>query len=249
MIFRQLFEPISSTYTYLLGCEDTRQAILIDPVVPTMARDLALINDLGLTLSMTAETHVHADHITAALHLREKVACQIAFPAPDNLSCADIQIADRVPLEIGNIRLQPLFTPGHTDDHFCFLLDDKLFTGDCLLIDGCGRTDFQNGDAVQLFRSISEILYTLPNETLVYPGHDYEGRFVSSIGQEKTRNKRITASTSEAEFVHTMANLNLAHPNFIEYAVPGNLLCGECPTDLPEQLEKYCEQMSDSPQG
>lgn len=249
MIFRQLFEPLSSTYTYLLGCQKTRQAVLIDPVVPTMERDLALLQDYDLQLAMTLETHVHADHITSALHLREAVNSQIAFPAVDNLPCADVHIDDRIIIQVGNINILPLFTPGHTDDHFCFLVDDKVFTGDCLLIDGCGRTDFQNGDSVQLYRSISEILYTLPEETLVYPGHDYEGRFVSSIAQEKTRNSRLNRATSEQEFVKTMAELKLAHPTFIEYAVPGNRLCGECPTDLPQQLEKYCQQMTESPQG
>ena len=249
MIFKQLFEPISSTYTYLLGCMQSKQAVLIDPAVPTMERDLAFINDLGLTLALTLETHVHADHITAALHLKERTGCKIGFPAPDNLSCADFDIEDKIAIELGNLALIPLYTPGHTDDHFCFLHDNKLFTGDCLLIDGCGRTDFQNGDSAQLFRSISEILYSLPDETLVYPGHDYEGRFVSSIGQEKTRNKRIKIGTSEQEFIKTMENLDLAHPAFIEYAVPGNLKCGECPTDLPDQLEKYCQQMTITPQG
>lgn len=249
MIFKQLFEPLSSTYTYLIACEDTRQAALIDPVVPTMERDLAVLKDLGLQLQMTLETHVHADHITAALHLRQEAGCQIAFPAIDNLSCADVQISDRNPLQVGNLNIMPLYTPGHTDDHFCFLIDDKLFTGDCLLIDGCGRTDFQNGDSAQLYRSISEILYNLPEETLVYPGHDYNGRFVSSIAQERTRNPRIRHSTTEEEFVQTMAELDLPHPTFIEYAVPGNRLCGECPSDLPEQMEKYCQQMTESPQG
>ncbi|MCG8414995.1 MAG: MBL fold metallo-hydrolase [Pseudomonadales bacterium] len=249
MIFKQLFEPISSTYTYLIGCEDTGKAALIDPVVPTMERDLALLKDLGLQLHMTLETHVHADHITAALHLRQAVGCQIAFPAIDDLSCADVQINDRNSLQVGNINIMPLHTPGHTDDHFCFLIDNKLFTGDCLLIDGCGRTDFQNGNSVQLYRSISEILYTLPEETLVYPGHDYNGRFVSSIAQERARNPRINESTSEEEFVQTMAKLDLPHPTFIEYAVPGNRLCGECPSDLPEHMEKYCQQMTESPQG
>lgn len=249
MIFRQLFEPISSTYTYLLGCEESNQALLIDPVVPTMDRDLSLIDDLGLNLAFTLETHVHADHITAALHLRERTGCKIGFPAPDNLPCADFNIEDRIPVEMGSLSLLPLFTPGHTDDHFCFLIEDKLFTGDCLLIDGCGRTDFQNGDSTQLFRSISEILYSLPDETLVYPGHDYEGRFVSSIAQEKARNKRLKHDTSEQEFIETMSNLDLAHPTFIDYAVPGNLKCGECPTDLPAQMEKYCQQMTETPQG
>tara|TARA_B100000959_G_scaffold186405_1_gene194931 strand:+ start:12403 stop:13164 length:762 start_codon:yes stop_codon:yes gene_type:complete len=248
MIFHQLFEPLSNTYTYLIGCEDSGQAVLVDPVVPTVERDLEKLSSLGLTLAMTIETHVHADHITSALILRDRVASKIAFPAVDNLPCVDLRIEDEIPVQLGSVSLQPLFTPGHTDDHFCFLVNDRLLSGDCLLIDGCGRPDFQNGDAIQLYHSISDKLYRLGEDTLVYPGHDYERRFVSSIAQEKARNSRINQHTSEDEFVQTMAELNLPHPKFIEYAVPGNRLCGECPSDLPENMEKYCQQMTESPQ-
>lgn len=249
MIFRQLFEPLSSTYTYLFGCEDTGQALLVDPVVPTMDRDLALIAELGLSLKMTVETHVHADHITSALQLREKTGCQIAFPAVDNLPCADIHVQERVPVTLGSIELNPLFTPGHTDDHFSYSIGGRLLTGDCLLIDGCGRTDFQNGDAATLYRTITDKLFSLPADTLVYPGHDYSGRHVSSIAQERERNPRVGGGKTEAEFVEIMNNLNLAYPKFIDYAVPGNLLCGKCPEDLPERMEEYCNQMTFSPQG
>ena len=249
MIFQQLFEPLSHTYTYLIACEETGQAALIDPVVPTMDRDLEKLQELGLKLVMTIETHLHADHITSALHLRDSVACKIAFPAVDNLACADIQVEDEIPLQIGSVALQPLFTPGHTDDHFCFLINDRLLTGDCLLIDGCGRTDFQNGNSNQLYHSITDRLYKLPQDTLVYPGHDYEDRFVSTIAQERARNQRISAQTTEEEFVKTMSELKLAYPDFIEFAVPGNRLCGECPSDLPENMAKYCQQMTESPQG
>ena len=249
MIFRQLFEPLSSTYTYLFGCEDTGQAILVDPVVPTMDRDLALIAELGLSLKMTVDTHVHADHITSALQLRDKTGCQIAFPAVDNLPCADIHVEEGVPVGLGSIVLDPLFTPGHTDDHFAFLTDGRLLTGDCLLIDGCGRTDFQNGSAATLYQTITQKLFTLPQDTLVYPGHDYNGRHVSTIAQEKERNPRVGNGKSEADFVEIMNNLDLAYPKFIDYAVPGNLLCGQCPQDLPERMEEYCNQMTFSPQG
>lgn len=249
MIFQQLFEPLSHTYTYLIGCEETGQAALVDPVVPTMDRDRERIAELGLTLTTTIETHVHADHITSALHLREATGCRIAFPGVDNLPCADIQIEEGTPLKIGNVAIDPLFTPGHTDDHFCFLLEDRLLTGDCLLIDGCGRTDFQNGDSSQLYRSITEKLYGLADDTLVYPGHDYQNRFVSTIAQEKARNARIASGVSEQQFIKTMSELKLSYPTFIEYAVPGNRLCGECPSDLPEKLAEYCQQMTESPQG
>ena len=249
MIFRQLFEPLSSTYSYLLGCEDTGQAVLIDPVIVSMDRDLAEINRLGLTLAYSVDTHIHADHITAALALRNKVDSQIAAPAFDRLPCTDVGIEDDVPFRVGSIVLLPLHTPGHTAGHFSYLVDDKLLTGDALLIDGCGRTDFQNGDADALYASVTEKLFVLPDETLVYPAHDYQGRRVSSIAQEKQRNPRLGQQRTLVQFRHLMANLNLPYPKFIDYAVPGNLQCGVCPDHLPENLEKYCGHMTESPQG
>ena len=249
MIFRQLFEPLSSTYSYLLGCEDTGQAVLIDPVIVSMDRDLAEINRLGLTLAYSVDTHIHADHITAALALRNKVDSQIAAPAFDRLPCTDVGIEDDVPFRVGSIVLLPLHTPGHTAGHFSYLVGDKLLTGDALLIDGCGRTDFQNGDADALYASVTEKLFVLPDETLVYPAHDYQGRRVSSIAQEKQRNPRLGQQRTRVQFRHLMANLNLPYPKFIDYAVPGNLQCGVCPDHLPENLEKYCGHMTESPQG
>ena len=249
MIFRQLFEPLSSTYSYLLGCEDTGQAVLIDPVIVSMDRDLAEINRLGLTLAYSVDTHIHADHITAALALRNKVDSQIAAPAFDRLPCTDVGIEDDVPFRVGSIVLLPLHTPGHTAGHFSYLVGDKLLTGDALLIDGCGRTDFQDGDADALYASVTEKLFVLPDETLVYPAHDYQGRRVSSIAQEKQRNPRLGQQRTLVQFRHLMANLNLPYPKFIDYAVPGNLQCGVCPDHLPENLEKYCGHMTESPQG
>ena len=249
MIFRQLFEPLSSTYSYVLGCEDTGQAVLIDPVIVSMDRDLAEINRLGLTLAYSVDTHIHADHITAALALRNKVDSQIAAPAFDRLPCTDVGIEDDVPFRVGSIVLLPLHTPGHTAGHFSYLVGDKLLTGDALLIDGCGRTDFQNGDADALYASVTEKLFVLPDETLVYPAHDYQGRRVSSIAQEKQRNPRLGQQRTRVQFRHLMANLNLPYPKFIDYAVPGNLQCGVCPDHLPENLEKYCGHMTESPQG
>ena len=172
MIFRQLFEPLSSTYTYLLGCEETGQAVLLDPVIVSMERDLGEIRRLGLTLAYSVDTHIHADHITAALELKNRVGCKIAAPAFDRLACADAGIEEGTPFTVGSILLQPLHTPGHTPGHFAYLLGDKIFTGDALLIDGCGRTDFQNGDAAALYKSVTEKLFSLPADTLVYPAHD-----------------------------------------------------------------------------
>jgi sulfur dioxygenase len=249
MIFRQLFEPLSSTYTYLLGDPSTGQAVLIDPVIATMERDLAELHRLGLTLAYTIDTHIHADHITAALELKRAVGSKIAAPAYDRLACTDVGMEEGIPFQLGGIVLAPLHTPGHTDGHFAYLSNERVFTGDALLIEGCGRTDFQNGDADTLYRSVREKLFTLPDETIVYPGHDYQERFVSSIGQEKRRNPRLGGETTLEQFRAIMAGLKLPYPKFIDYAVPGNRQCGVCPDDVPANLAEYCRQMKNSPQG
>lgn len=249
MIFRQLFEPLSGTYTYLLGCENTGQAVLIDPVIESIDRDLSEISRLGLTLAYTLDTHIHADHITAALALKTKVGSKIAAPTFDRLPCADVGIEDGKPFNVGSIQLQPLHTPGHTDGHFAYLLGERVFTGDALLIEGCGRTDFQNGDADALYKSVNEKLFSLPDDTLIYPAHDYQDRRVSSIAQEKKRNPRLGQQRTLEQFREIMDNLNLPYPKFIDFAVPGNRQCGVCPDHLPENLEKYCGQMTCSPQG
>lgn len=249
MIFRQLFEPTSSTYTYLLGCEVTGQAVLIDPVIVAVERDLAEIRRLGLILSHSIDTHIHADHITAARELKKRVGSSIAAPVFDRLPCADIGIEEGVPVRIGSVVLQPLHTPGHTDGHFAYLAGDRVFTGDALLIDGCGRTDFQNGNADALFNSVREKLFSLPDDCLVYPAHDYQGRRVSSIAQEKQRNPRLGSDKTLEQFKEIMAGLKLPYPTFIGHAVPGNRQCGVCPADLPDRLAKYCAQMTQSQQG
>lgn len=249
MIFRQLFEPVSSTYTYLLGCEDTGQAVLVDPVINSIERDLEEVSKLGMTLAYTVDTHIHADHITSALELRNKVGSKIVTPAMERLDCTDLGIEEGVPFQVGSIRLDPMHTPGHTDGHFAYVFQDRIFTGDALLIEGCGRTDFQNGDSEMLYRSVTEKLFALPDDYLVYPAHDYKKRRVSTIAQEKDRNERLNKEISLEEFQRIMENLNLPYPNFIDYAVPGNKRCGVCPTDLPDKLKEYCEQMSFSQQG
>jgi sulfur dioxygenase len=248
MIFKQLFEPLSSTYTYLLGCRDTGRAVLIDPVINSMDRDLQAIRDLGLKLACTVDTHIHADHITAALELKKRAGSSIAAPAIDRLACVDLPVEEGKPLRFGSITLNGLHTPGHTDGHFAYVMDDRVFTGDALLIDGCGRTDFQNGDAEALYRSVTAKLFALADETLVYPAHDYTGRHVSSVAQEKTRNPRLGGKSLQ-EFTQIMAALNLPYPKFIDYAVPGNRQCGVYPEDLPEHLQQYCDQMAQSRQG
>lgn len=249
MIFRQLFEPISSTYTYLIGCQDTGKAIFVDPVINAIDRDLTELNKLGMTLAFTVDTHIHADHITSALELKNKLGSKIAVPALERLECADVGVEEGKPLQVGSIRLDPLHTPGHTDTHFAYVFQDRVLTGDALLIEGCGRTDFQNGDTDALYQSVTRTLFSLPDDYLVYPAHDYKQRRVSTIAQEKDRNPRLGQNKSLAEFRKIMEELDLPYPKFIDYAVPGNLRCGVCPTDLPQKLKEYCEQMGFSPQG
>jgi len=249
MIFKQLFEPVSSTYTYLIGCEETGQALLIDPVLPTWQRDLAEVNRLGLKLAFTVETHIHADHITAAKKLKEVARSKIAGPALDALPCTDVGVVDAVPLQMGSVELAPIHTPGHTDNHFAYFHAGRLYTGDALLIDACGRTDFQSGDPAALYQSVRGRLFSFDDDTLVYPAHDYEQRRVSTIGQEKARNPRLGGARTLDEFVELMNGLKLAYPKFIDYAVPGNRACGTCPPGVPEHLQQYCVQIGESRQG
>ena len=249
MIFRQLFEPVSSTYTYLLGCEVSGRAVLIDPVLPVWQRDLALVRSLGLELEYTIDTHIHADHITSARTLRREAGSRIVTAALDALPCTDVGMLDGVPLKVGTLEIVPLHTPGHTDNHFALAVEGRVFTGDALLIDGCGRTDFQSGSAVDLYHSVRDKLFSLAPETLVYPAHDYHGRHVSSIAQERQRNPRLGGDRTIEDFVRLMAELGLPYPKFIDYAVPGNRDCGTCPDGLPDELAAYCRATGDSPQG
>jgi len=249
MIFKQLFEPVSSTYTYLLGCEATGQALLIDPVLPAWERDLAELNRLGLKLAYTLETHIHADHITSATKLKAIAGSRIAGPALDALPCTDVGVEDGVSFRMGSVELHPIHTPGHTDNHFAYAEGNRLYTGDALLIEACGRTDFQSGDPVALYRSVRGRLFAYDDDTLVYPAHDYDQRRISTIGQEKARNPRLGGERSLEEFVAIMNGLNLAYPKFIDYALPGNRACGVCPDGVPDHLQQYCEQIGQTRQG
>lgn len=249
MTFKQLYEALSSTYTYLIACEDTGQAVLIDPVYPTVERDLQIIRSLGLKLVYSIDTHIHADHITSARRLKELSGSQIVYPVTSECDCADLRAEEGRPINIGGVTIDPIYTPGHTDDHYAYKIGNRILTGDALLIDGCGRTDFQNGNADDLYKSVREKLFSLPDDTLVYPAHDYNHRHVSSISQEKERNPRLGGNTTIEEFKRIMSELNLAYPKFIDHAVPGNKLCGVCPDDLPEKFDQYCQLMSESPQG
>lgn len=227
MIFRQLFDQQSSTYTYLLA--DVGEAVLIDPVFEQARRDAALVEELGLKLLWTVETHVHADHVTGAWLLKEKLGSRIAAPRAGGAEGADRTLEPGEKLAFGKRTLEALPTPGHTGGCTSYVLDDRMavFTGDALLIRGCGRTDFQQGDAHTLFRSVRERLFALPDECIVYPGHDYRGLAATSIGEEKRHNPRLGESVGEADFTGYMKNLGLAHPKQMDQAVPANMHCGK----------------------
>lgn len=225
MIFRQLFDSESSTYTYLIGDEATRHAVLIDPVFEQAERDLKLVAELDLTLTHVFDTHVHADHVTASGVLRERTKATVVGGV-GGARCADIHVHHGEEVRVGDLVFRGLATPGHTDDSVSYLLGDRVFTGDALLIRGNGRTDFQNGNARQLYDSLTRVLFALPDSTLVYPGHDYLGRTVTSIAEEKQYNPRV-AGRSEEEFIHIMENLHLPKPRKIDISVPANSACGD----------------------
>ncbi|ACK70139.1 beta-lactamase domain protein [Gloeothece citriformis PCC 7424] len=227
MLFRQLFDPQTSTYTYLIADPRTREAILVDSVREHYLRDWQLIRELGLNLRYCLETHLHADHVTATSKLRQLSGCQGIVPENAQVSCADGFMADGDILKIGEIEIIAIATLGHTDSHNSYLINkDRVLTGDSLLIRGCGRTDFQSGDAGTLYDHITQKLFTLPDQTLVYPGHDYKGFTVSTIGEEKRFNPRFTGQTRQS-FIELMANLNLPSPQKIAEAVPANQRCGQ----------------------
>ena len=228
----QLFDPDSSTYTYILFDEVTREALLIDPVDGQLERDLATLREYGLTLVWTVETHAHADHITSAGQLAEHTGARTAAPAGCGIGTAAVQLEDGQTLAFGGESLRAMATPGHTAGSMSYLWSPRqhpapaqVFTGDTLLIRGCGRTDFQSGSASDLYRSLTRVLFALPDDTVVWPGHDYQGRTRSTIGEEKAENPRV-AGKSEAEFVAIMEALHLPRPRRMDEAVPANLSSG-----------------------
>ena len=228
LVFRQLFDPISSTYTYLLGDSGAGEAILIDPVFEHVRRDSALLDELGLRLVTTLETHAHADHITGAWLLKQKWGSRIAIADVAGAENVDqpLRHGDRIPF--GHRHIAVRATPGHTKGCLTFVLDDEsvAFTGDALLIRGCGRTDFQQGSPERLYQSIHEQIFTLPADCLLYPGHDYRGLTVTSVREEREHNPRLGGTASAEDFAGFMRNLGLPHPKLIDLAVPANLKCG-----------------------
>jgi sulfur dioxygenase len=226
MLFRQLFDQDTWTYTYLIADLDTKEAVLVDPVLEKVERDLKLLNELGLSLRYCLETHVHADHITASGKLRELTGCKDIVPENAQVACADRLIKDGEVLRIGSILIEAISTNGHTDSHMAYVVNRKhLLTGDSLFIRGCGRTDFQSGDAGAMYDSLQR-LFTLPDETLVYPAHDYRGMTVSTIGEEKQHNPRMVGRSRE-QFIELMNYLDLPDPKKIMEAVPANQACGQ----------------------
>ncbi|MDC3261791.1 MBL fold metallo-hydrolase [bacterium] len=228
MIFRQLFDHESSTYTYLLGDANSGEALLIDPVIANTDSYLSLLQQLSLTLKLCVDTHTHADHITALGALRERTGCITMMGEQAMADCVSQSFAHLDQIEVGSIKLQVLYTPGHTDDSYSFYVPDAamLFTGDTLLIRGTGRTDFQNGDALAQYHSLHELLLKLPEHTEVYPAHDYKGWSKSSIREERQHNPRLQVSSAE-DYAAIMAALKLPNPKLMDIAVPANQACGE----------------------
>jgi glyoxylase-like metal-dependent hydrolase (beta-lactamase superfamily II)/rhodanese-related sulfurtransferase len=241
LIFRQLFDPTSSTYTYLLADGETRHAVLIDSVFEQARRDGALIEELGLELRAVLDTHVHADHVTGAWAHKQRFGCKIMLSAKSGAEGADRYLEDGDTVEFGTRHLTALSTPGHTDGCITYVLDDrsKAFTGDCLLIRGSGRTDFQQGSPELMYRSVHDKIFCLPAECLLYPGHDYRGLMVTSVAEEREFNPRLGGKLSVSDFAGYMNNLGLPHPKQIDVAVPANKKCGKpddgkVPTDGPD---------------
>jgi len=226
MIFRQLFDSKSCTYTDLLASGPGREGVLIDPVLEHVDQYIQLVNELGLKLVHVIDTHVHADHVTGASSLRDKTQCRYMMGEHTQAEFVDTLIKEDEQLDLDGIKLKALYTPGHTDCSFCFLGDDRIFTGDTLLIRRTGRTDFQHGDAGALYDSLFNKLMHLPENTLVYPAHDYAGMTVSSIGEEKNYNPRLQVKDKTA-FIDMMDNLNLPYTKMIDTALPANLKDGK----------------------
>ncbi len=222
MIFRQFFDNISSTYTYIISSGKGREALIIDPVLEKIDQYIKLLNELDLKLVKVIDTHIHADHVSGIGELRKKTKCITLMGERAPADIVSMYVKDNEKITIEKIELKTLYTPGHTDNSYSFLMNDRVFTGDTLLIKGTGRTDFQNGDPYDSYNSIFERLLKLPEDTLIYPAHDYKGESVSTIGEEKKFNPRLQVSSAE-EYANIMNNLNLSNPEMMDTAISKNI--------------------------
>tara|TARA_B100000963_G_C22531776_1_gene627931 strand:+ start:352 stop:1035 length:684 start_codon:yes stop_codon:yes gene_type:complete len=225
MIFRQVFDNNSSTYTYIIASAKGREAVIIDPVIDNVNKYISILNKLDLKLVKVIDTHIHADHVTGASKLKEKTNCSTLMGEHTPADTVEIKVKDEEIIKIDRLKIKAMYTPGHTSDSYSFLMDKCLFSGDTLLINGTGRTDFQNGNSIDAYNSIFNKLLKLPEDTLLYPGHDYNGKKVSSIGDEKKFNPRLQVKNVD-EYVEIMSNLNLKKPKLIDFNVSRNIKLG-----------------------
>jgi|TARA_Y200000002_G_scaffold47935_1_gene34575 glyoxylase-like metal-dependent hydrolase (beta-lactamase superfamily II) len=225
MIFKQLFDTRSSTYTYLISSGKGREALIIDPVIENVTEYISLLKELDLKLVKVIDTHIHADHVTGASKLKDITKCSTIMGAHTPAESVEIKVKDDEYIDIDNLKIRAMYTPGHTSDSYSFLMNNYLFSGDTLLINGTGRTDFQNGNAKDAYNSIFNKLLKLPEETLLYPAHDYKGEKVSTIGKEKKQNPRLQINNVD-EYVEIMSNLNLSKPELIDSNVSRNIKLG-----------------------
>jgi len=226
LIFRQFFDSVSSTYTYIVADPKGHEACLIDPVIDHVPAYVQWIDECGLRLVYAIDTHTHADHVTGAGRLRDLTDCATAIGTESPAECVTLKICDGETIRVGSLHLRAIHTPGHTDDSYSFLLPDRVFTGDILLIRGSGRTDFQNGDPYQAYDSLFNKLLRLPDPTMVYPAHDYRGWTMSTIGEERRHNPRLQVRSPE-EYAAIMASIKLPTPKLMDIAIPANWACGE----------------------
>ena len=225
MIFKQLFDTRSSTYTYLISSGKGREALIIDPVIENVTEYISLLKELDLKLVKVIDTHIHADHVTGASKLKDITKCSTIMGAHTPAESVEIKVKDDEYIDVDNLKIRAMYTPGHTSDSYSFLMNNYLFSGDTLLINGTGRTDFQNGNAKDAYNSIFNKLLILPEETLLYPAHDYKGEKVSTIGKEKKQNPRLQINNVD-EYVEIMSNLNLSKPELIDSNVSRNIKLG-----------------------
>ena len=225
MIFKQIFDTKSSTYTYLIASAKGREAVIIDPVLENVNEYIKILKELDLKLVKVIDTHIHADHVTGASKLKQATNCATLMGEHTPADAVEIKVKDNELINIDSLKIKSLYTPGHTSDSYSFLLDNYLFSGDTLLINGTGRTDFQNGSSKDAYNSLFNNLLKLPEETLVYPGHDYNGKFSSTIGNEKKFNPRLQVKSVD-EYVEIMSNLNLSKPEMMDSNVSKNIQLG-----------------------